>query len=250
MTIELGERLLPVVKYTISGSNLLVKTLSILATFTMKYWKGLVVLSSGLAAYTLAVKASAIAEAASNLTKLKSIAIDKLKATYTTLVTSAQEAYKIAVMACTKQIGFATAAQQLWNNVILANPLAAALVTMVAVSAALITFASRTDKATLAQRELNKANSEASAQCRSEIAEISSLVKLVQDKSASDNVRTEALKKLKEQYPGYLDNLTLENALSNDARKAVDSLTDSILAQAKARVYLAKVEELERKNRM
>lgn len=247
LTIELGERLLPVVKYTISGSNLLVKTLSILATFTMKYWKGLVVLSSGLAAYTLAVKASAIAEAASNLTKLKSIAIDKLKATYTTLVTSAQEAYKIAVMACTKQIGFATAAQQLWNNVILANPLAAALVTMVAVSAALITFASRTDKATLAQRELNKANSEASAQCRSEIAEISSLVKLVQDKSASDNVRTEALKKLKEQYPGYLDNLTLENALSNDARKAVDSLTDSILAQAKARVYLAKVEELERK---
>lgn len=187
LTIELGERLLPVVKYTISGSNLLVKTLSILATFTMKYWKGLVVLSSGLAAYTLAVKASAIAEAASNLTKLKSIAIDKLKATYTTLVTSAQEAYKIAVMACTKQIGFATAAQQLWNNVILANPLAAALVTMVAVSAALITFASRTDKATLAQRELNKANSEASAQCRSEIAEISSLVKLVQDKSASDN---------------------------------------------------------------
>lgn len=198
LTIELGERLLPVVKYTISGSNLLVKTLSILATFTMKYWKGLVVLSSGLAAYTLAVKASAIAEAASNLTKLKSIAIDKLKATYTTLVTSAQEAYKIAVMACTKQIGFATAAQQLWNNVILANPLAAALVTMVAVSAALITFASRTDKATLAQRELNKANSEASAQCRSEIAEISSLVKLVQDKSASDNVRTEALKKLKD----------------------------------------------------
>lgn len=95
LTIELGERLLPVVKYTISGSNLLVKTLSILATFTMKYWKGLVVLSSGLAAYTLVVKASAIAEAASNLTKLKSIAIDKLKATYTTLVTSAQEAYKI-----------------------------------------------------------------------------------------------------------------------------------------------------------
>lgn len=121
LTIELGERLLPVVKYTISGSNLLVKTLSILATFTMKYWKGLVVLSSGLAAYTLAVKASAIAEAASNLTKLKSIAIDKLKATYTTLVTSAQEAYKIAVMACTKQIGFATAAQQLWNNVILGS---------------------------------------------------------------------------------------------------------------------------------
>lgn len=247
LTVELGENLLPVVKYTISAGSLLVKSLSVITNFSLKYWKVLVVLTSGIVAYTLAAKAAEIAETASKIAKLKSLAVDKMKAVYTALATSAQTAYNIAVQACTRQITLAAAAQELWNKVILANPYAAALTAMVAVTAAIVTFTLKTDKAIEAQRELNKANEEAATECRSEIAELSSLVKLVQDKSASDDVRTEALKKLKSQYPEYLNNLTLENSLSNNAREAVDKLTDSILAQAKARVYLSKVEELERK---
>lgn len=247
LTVELGENLLPVVKYTISAGSLLVKSLSVITNFSIKYWKVLAVLTSGVVAYTLAAKAAEIAETAKRVAALKTLAVDKMKAVYNGLATSSQIAYKIAVQACTRQITLAAAAQELWNKVILANPYAAALTAMVAVTAAIVTYTLKTDKAIEAQRELNKANAEAATECRSEIAELSSLVKLVQDKSASDDVRTEALKKLKSQYPEYLNNLTLENSLSNNAREAVDKLTDSILAQAKARVYLSKVEELERK---
>lgn len=247
LTIELGEKLLPVVKYTISAGGLLVKSLSAITSFTTKYWKVLVVVTSGIVAYTLAVKAAEIAEMAHNAAKLKGLAIDKMKRMYSSLLESAQTAYTIAVDATTRKISLATAAQKMWNDVILANPWAAAIVTMVAVTAALIAFTSKADKATIAQRELNKANAEAATQCRSEIAELSTLVDLVRDKAASDDARTEALRKLQEKYPGYLDNLTLENINSDKAREAVDNLTDSILAQAKARVYLSKIEELERK---
>lgn len=194
LTVELGESLLPVVKYTISGSSLLVQGLKALTTFSQKYWKVLVVLTSGIVAYTLAAKAAEIAETASRIAKLKSLAVDKLKAVYTGLAKSAQTAYSIAVDACTRKITLATAAQELWNKVILANPYAAALTTMVAVTAAIVAFSLKTDKAVKAQRELNKANAEAATECRSEIAELSSLVKLVQDKTASDEVRAEALK--------------------------------------------------------
>lgn len=247
LTVELGKNLLPVVQYTISAGSLLVKSLSVITNFSIKYWKVLAVLTSGIVAYTLAVKAAEIAETAKRVAALKTLAVDKMKTVYTALAKSAQEAYNIAVQACTRQITLAAAAQQLWNKVILANPYAAALTAMVAVTAAIVTYTLKTYKAIEAQRELNKANAEAATECRSEIAELSSLIKLVQDKSASDDVRTEALKKLKSQYPEYLNNLTLENSLSNNAREAVDKLTDSILAQAKARVYLSKVEELERK---
>lgn len=247
LTVELGKNLLPVVQYTISAGSLLVKSLSVITNFSLKYWKVLVVLTSGIVAYTLAAKAAEIAETAKRVAALKTLAVDKMKAVYNGLVTSSQIAYNIAVQACTRQMTLAAAAQELWNKVILANPYAAALTAMVAVTAAIVTYTLKTDKAIEAQRELNQANAEAATECRSEIAELSSLVKLVQDKSASDDVRTEALKKLKSQYPEYLNNLTLENSLSNNAREAVDKLTDSILAQAKARVYLSKVEELERK---
>ncbi len=247
LTVELGKNLLPVVQYTISAGSLLVKSLSVITNFSLKYWKVLVVLTSGIVTYTLAAKAAEIAETAKRVAALKTLAVDKMKAVYNGLATSSQIAYNIAVQACTRQITLAAAAQELWNKVILANPYAAALTAMVAVTAAIVTYTLKTDKAIEAQRELNKANAEAATECRSEIAELSSLVKLVQDKSASDDVRTEALKKLKSQYPEYLNNLTLENSLSNNAREAVDKLTDSILTQAKARVYLSKVEELERK---
>lgn len=131
-------------------------------------------LTSGIVAYTLAAKAAEIAETASKIAKLKSLAVDKMKAVYTALATSAQTAYNIAVQACTRQITLAAAAQELWNKVILANPYAAALTAMVAVTAAIVTFTLKTDKAIEAQRELNKANEEAATECRSEIAELKS----------------------------------------------------------------------------
>ena len=246
LAIELGEKLLPVVKYSISTGGIAIKLLSVATSFTLKYWRVIVVLASGIVAYTLVVKAEAIAEKAATAAKMASAAADKLKAVRTAFAASAQEAYNIAVKVGTRQITLATAAQQLWNKAILANPYSAILATMVAVTATLVAFTSKADKATKAQRELNEANEEAAADCRSEVAELSSLVKLAQDKSSSDEVRKEAIKKLQEKYPGYLDNLNLENIYSNNARKAVDNLTDSILAQAKARVYLSKVEELER----
>ncbi len=246
LSIELGEKLLPVVKYSISTGGTIIKLLSVVTSFSLKYWKAIVVLTSGIVAYTLVVKAEAIAEKAATVAKIASAAADKLKAVRTAFAASAQEAYNIAVKVGTRQITLATAAQQLWNKAILANPYSAILATMVAVTAALVAFTSKADEATEAQRELNKANAEAAADCRAEVAELSSLVKLAQDKSASDEVRKEAIKKLQEKYPGYLDNLNLENIYSNNARKAVDNLTDSILAQAKARVYLSKIEELER----
>lgn len=151
-------------------------------------------LTSGIVTYTLAAKAAEIAETAKRVAALKTLAVDKMKAVYNGLATSSQIAYNIAVQACTRQITLAAAAQELWNKVILANPYAAALTAMVAVTAAIVTYTLKTDKAIEAQRELNKANAEAATECRSEIAELSSLVKLVQDKSASDDVRTEALK--------------------------------------------------------
>ena len=147
----------------------------------------------------------------------------------------------------TRKISLATAAQTLLNKVVKANPYVAAATAMAALTSVIIAFISKTDKATEAQKELNKVNAEAATQCRSEIVELSSLVKIAKDKSASDAARRDAIKKLQEKYPGYLDNLSLENIYSQNAATSIANLTDMIMAQAKARVYLAKVEEIQRK---
>lgn len=247
LTIELGEKLLPIAKYGVTTASFTVKALSELINFSTKYWKVLVPLAVAITTYNVALKWNTVIMAKNKVVKMWHIAMDKA---HTAII-----AAKNAVLAVTStvyalltgKISLATAAQTLLNKVVKANPYVAAATAMAALTSVIIAFISKTDKATEAQKELNKVNAEAATQCRSEIVELSSLVNIAKDKTASDAARIDAIKKIQEKYPGYLDNLSLENIYSQNAATSIGNLTNMILAQAKARAYLAKVEEIKRK---
>lgn len=247
LTIELGEKLLPIAKYGVTTASFTVKALSELINFSMRYWKVLVPLAVAIATYNVALKWNTVIMAKNKVVKMWHIAMDKA---HTAII-----AAKNAVLAVTStvyalltgKISLATAAQTLLNKVVKANPYVAAATAMAALTSVIIAFISKTDKATEAQKELNKVNAEAATQCRSEIVELSKLLEVAKDKTLSDTARKEAIQKLQEKYPGYLKNLSLENIRSQQTAESVANLTNLIMAQAKARAYLAKVEEIERK---
>lgn len=247
LTIELGEKLLPIAKYGVTTASFTVKALSELINFSTKYWKVLVPLAVAIATYNVALKWNTVVMAKNKVVKMWHIAMDKA---HTAII-----ATKNAVLAVTStvyalltgKISLATAAQTLLNKVVKANPYVAAATAMAALTSVIIAFISKTDKATEAQKELNKVNAEAATQCRSEIVELSSLVNIAKDKTASDAARMDAIKKIQEKYPGYLDNLSLENIYSQNAATSISNLTNMILEQAKARTLLAKIEEIQRK---
>ena len=247
LTIELGEKLLPIAKYGVSTASFTVKALSELINFSTKYWKVLVPLAVAIATYNVALKWNTVIMAKNKVVKMWHIAMDKA---HTAII-----AAKNAVLAVTStvyalltgKISLATAAQTLLNKVVKANPYVAAATAMAALTSVIVAFISKTDKATESQKELNKVNAEAATQCRSEIVELSKLLEVAKDKTISDTARKEAIQKLQEKYPGYLKNLSLENIRSQQTAESVANLTNLIMAQAKARAYLAKVEEIERK---
>lgn len=247
LTIELGEKLLPIAKYGVTTASFTVKALSELINYTTKYWKVLVPLGAAIATYTLLLKLNAFEKENNKVKLMWEIA----KNIYSTAVIKAKNLQlKISstyYALLTGKISLATVAQTLFNKVVKANPYVAVATAMAALVGVIIAFISKTDKATEAQKELNKVNAEAATQCRSEIVELSSLVNIAKDKSASDAARMDAIKKLQEKYPGYLDNLSLENIYSQNAATSIANLTNMILDQAKARILLAKVEEIQRK---
>lgn len=247
LTIELGEKLLPIAKYGVSTASYTVKALSELINFTTKYWKVLVPLGAAIATYTLLLKLKAFEEENNKVKILWNIAVEKKEAAIIAIKNAQLKISSYVYALLTGKISLATAAQTLFNKVVKANPYVAVATAMAALVGVIVAFISKTDKATEAQKELNKVNAEAATQCRSEIVEMSSLVKIAQDKTASDAARRDAIKKLQEKYPGYLDNLSLENIYSQDAAKSISNLTNMILDQAKARAYLAKIEEIQRK---
>lgn len=247
LTIELGEKLLPIAKYGVTTASFTVKALSELINFSTRYWKVLVPLAVAIATYNVALKWNTVVIAKNKVVKMWHIAMDKA---HTAII-----AAKNAVLAVTStvyalltgKISLATAAQTLLNKVVKANPYVAAATAMAALTSVIIAFISKTDKATESQKELNKVNAEAATQCRSEIVELSKLLEVAKDKTLSDTARKEAIQKLQEKYPGYLKNLSLENIRSQQTAESVANLTNLIMAQAEARVYLAKVEEIGRK---
>lgn len=247
LTIELGEKLLPIAKYGVSTASYTVKALSELINFTTKYWKVLVPMAVAIATYNVALKWNTVVMAKNKVVKMWHIAMDKAHTAIIAAKNAVLTVTSTVYALLTGKISLATAAQTLFNTVVKSNPYVAAATAMAALTAVIIAFISKTDKAAEAQKELNKVNAEAATQCRSEIVEMSSLVKVAKDKSASDAARMDAIKKLQEKYPGYLDNLSLENIYSQNAATSIANLTNMILDQAKARMLLAKVEEIQRK---
>lgn len=254
LTITLGQRLLPIAKYGISTASMAVRALNAITTFAMNNWKVLLSLTTGIITYTVAVKAHTLAVKAQTLADTKNkvvntakLAIAKAKVAMLAVLRTATTAYTICVELLTGKITLASAAQQFLNKVILANPYLAAAAAVTGLTATIIAFATKNNDAARSQNALTKANNEASASCRGEIEELSALIEVAKDKTKSDAARQEAIKKLQEKYPEYLRNLTLENIYSTQTARSMADLTNQILAQAQARVYLAKVEEMERK---
>lgn len=118
--IELGEKLKPIMKYMISTGTMTIKMLlQATAAFT-KYGTAISLVSAFIGTYTLAVKASSIA---------------------TALHTARTKA--------------AAAATMFFNNVIKANPFAAALSVLTTLTIGLFHFIKTTDKAAASQKKLN-----------------------------------------------------------------------------------------------
>lgn len=247
LTIELGEKLLPIAKYGVTTASFTVKALSELINFSTRYWKVLVPLAVAIATYNVALKWNTVVMAKNKVVKMWHIAMDKAHTAIIAAKNAVLTVTSTVYALLTGKISLATAAQTLLNKVVKANPYVAAATAMAALTSVIIAFINKTDKATESQKELNKVNAEAATQCRSEIVELSKLLEVAKDKTISDTARKEAIQKLQEKYPGYLKNLSLENIRSQQTAESVANLTNLIMAQAKARAYLAKVEEIERK---
>lgn len=71
------------------------------------------------------------------------------------------------------------------------------------------------------------------AGAQTEIVKISSLLSIARGLGESTQARTNAIKELQKEYPGYLGNLTLENINSQETSHAVDMLSQALTRKAK-----------------
>lgn len=227
LSIELGQKLYPAARYCISAASLGVRGLSTLVDFVKKYWRILIVLTAAIVTYTAVSKAKLIAEKAQMAWLNIMILREKAHLVLVGLKTSALKTMAIVQMALTREIKLTTAAQMLWNKVLLANPITAVIAVVAGLTAAIVTLSKETSAAEQAQRDYNDAVTDANKQAAEEEASIMRLVSAIQSNTSAESDRKAALEELNGKLMSqHLGNITEEAVRTGQATRQIQSYID------------------------
>lgn len=227
LSIELGQKLYPAARYCISAASLGVRALSTLVDFVKKYWRILIVLTAAIITYTAVSKAKLIAEKAQMAWLNIMILREKAHLVLVGLKTSALKTMAIVQMALTREIKLTTAAQMLWNKVLLANPITAVIAVVAGLTAAIVTLSKETSAAEQAQRDYNDAVTDANKQAAEEEASIMRLVSAIQSNTSAESDRKAALEELNGKLMSqHLGNITEEAVRTGQATRQIQSYID------------------------
>lgn len=224
LSIELGQKLYPAARYCISAASLGVRALSTLVDFVKDYWRILIVLTAAIVTYTAVSKAKLIAEKVQMAWLNIMILREKAHLVLVGLKTSALKTMAIVQMALTREIKLTTAAQMLWNKVLLANPITAVIAVVAGLTAAIVTLSKETSTAEQAQRDYNDAVTDANKQAAEEEASIMRLVSAIQSNTTAESDRKTALEELNGKLMReHLGNITEEAVRTGQATRQIQS---------------------------
>ena len=220
MAIELGESLLPVVRYAISSTSMLTKLLSAVVGFLFQNIDAITKLAVVLAEYVVIQKAHFLWTQKSVAVGKVKTALDALDASLTRLRIGLLKALVIARMANNGAITKTIALQRILNMVFSQNPIGAVVTVVAALTLGLWKLVEVIGRTNKEKRLMNEIYGTAAEKISEEKAELSQLLRVARDEKEQLDRRKEAIEKLNSIIPGYnghLDETTgkyVENAIA------------------------------------
>lgn len=193
IAIELGQKLMPIVKYTISSTSMIIRLLSALITWISENKASVIMLTAALGALILKKQADIL------ITKAEIFWSEKFIATL----------------------------KRLWLTFI-NNPLGVMAVSMAMVLGMLVDLHSKTKKVAESEDNLDKIRNRAKKSMVEEEMKVRNLIKASKDESLSKDERMKAINKLNEIMPGYIKNLDKETLKYDENKKALDDYLKSL----------------------
>lgn len=212
--VELGEKLQPVMKYMITTGSLTVKGLNEIISIFSEYKTAILLATASIAGYTIAVKASVIAD------KAKVLWTGKIVAGLKTLYATAK-----------------------------ANPWAMIIAAGMGLIGYLVDLKKKQDSVTESMKSLSRVGNNSQKQYDEQASRVKLLTALIHNENLANKQRQEALNELKELIPGYNGLLTEEGKLINDNTSAIESYLVQLEKQIKMKAAQEELEELFRRKR-
>lgn len=196
LKIELGEKLLPVMKSGISLTSLSLELLKTVIDFSIEHRAAIISTTAAIALYTAAINRSIIA--------------DKLKVFWTNTIVAST--------------------QKLWLT-LKSNPWGAVVAVIGIAIGALIDYKRKTDEANESSKRMTDIRSSALSKMNEEKNKIEQLIKVAKDEKSSLDLRQKAINKLNEIIPNYNAQLDKTTGAYRDNKVALDQYLQSLKRQ-------------------
>lgn len=209
LTIELGEKLMPVARHAITTGSAGIKMLAIIVDFTGKYRTAILATTAALAAFIVVEKAHVVQQ--------KLIAF-----------------WNNTVIAGTKK---------LWAT-LAAHPYAVVAGAVAMLIGLMVDLARRSSEATLAQKAMADVERDATVEAEKERLKLEQLRNVVHDNTRSLDERHRAIDALKEIVPGYVAEISKEGKVYDENTAALDRYIQKMKEQAMVKGAEKKIEEM------
>jgi TP901 family phage tail tape measure protein len=239
MAVELGEKLQPVMKHVLSSTTLLLKFLSTVVDFCIKYKTVLLTVTVAVVGYYTAVKLQ-------YLWSLRFVAVQKLKAAAMAIEDALLAASILKHKVLRGEITATAAAQTYFNKVLKMNPYGAVIAAITILIGLYIKYAKSTNDAALAQKRLQEIEDEADRSTRDEINHIDQLRKTIENEALSVKTRQKAIEELQQIVPGYHASISEEGRLYGHNIKILKNYTEQLKNSARIKAALDKLPEAEK----
>ncbi|MBR3564762.1 MAG: phage tail tape measure protein [Paludibacteraceae bacterium] len=240
LTIELGQKLMPVMRHVLTTSSMTMRGLSILVDFIIKYRKELLTVITAIAGYTLTVKAATIASKAYAITLA---VVNKGQA----ILQAGAILLKAAFFALTGQINRAKSAMIAFNMLSKANPWGLLVAAISAAVTAITLYVRKQREVTAVDRATKEVNDVIISQYAEEKGKIDRLTAAVNDEKKALVDRRKALDELRKIVPDYHAELTQEGKLIKNNKEAIEDYLVALNKEIALKAYQDKLEEQYRK---
>ena len=239
MAVELGEKLQPVMAHVISSTTLLLRFLSAIVDFFMKYKTAILTVTVAVVGYYTAVKLQ-------YLWSLRMVAVSKLKAAAMAVEDAMLAASILKHKVLTGQITATAAAQTYFNKVLKMNPMGAAIAAATILIGLYVKFAKSSNDAALAQQRLKEIEDEADRNTAGEVARIDRLRRTIEDEAVSVNNRRKAIEELQQIVPDYHASISEEGRLYGHNVQILKNYTEQLKNSARIKAALDKLPDAEK----
>ena len=222
LAIELGQKLVPVMKYAITSGSAMMKVMAIIVDYLVKYKGVLAIVTAGVIAHTIALHAS---NAAFKIQYYWLVLTEGFMRRWQTTIL----ACRIAVYYLTGQINKAKAAYTAFHLLTKTTPWGIIIAAVTALGVGIYQLAKHTDAATKAQRALNEIQTEAKKKAAEQMQQVNLLMAAAKNMNLTYDEQNAAVAKLNKIIPGFNGKINAQTRAFSYSEQALKNYNDQLV---------------------